>query len=148
MKYVSTKTFPPLSCAFRQHKAHSHCRFLHGYGIVVRVEFEADTLDAYNWVVDFGSLKSFKGMLEDQFDHKLVLADDDPMLPELMSLDELGLAQVRLMPSVGCEKFAEYIAGAATVWMASNGYGDRCRVRKVEVSEHQFNSAMVMGDFE
>ena len=44
MNYVSTKTYGHevgLSCAFRQHKADSHCAKLHGYALSVKVEFEA-----------------------------------------------------------------------------------------------------------
>lgn len=146
MRFKSTKTFTHaqgLSCAFRQWRAQSHCRFLHGYALQIRVEFEADALDERNWVVDFGSLKSFKGMLEDTFDHKLLVAQDDPQIDDLTMLAQLGLARVIVLPAVGCEKFAEYVFGAANVWLQSNGYGDRVRVAKVEVSEHPANSAIV-----
>ena len=81
MPYKSTKTFGHelgLSSAFRQWKAQSHCRFVHGYALAVKFEFEAEELDVRNWVVDFGSLKSLRKMLEDTFDHKLLVAEDDP----------------------------------------------------------------------
>lgn len=143
MVYVSTKTFPPMSCAFRQHAAQSHCRLIHGYGVTVRVEFEAYELDVRNWVVDFGSLKSFKAMLEDTFDHTLILAEDDPHLAEMQELENtFGVAKIRVLPKVGCEAFAEYIFGAADAWLHSNGYAPRVQVNSVEVSEHQFNSAI------
>lgn len=146
--YKSTKTYGHeigLSCAFRQWRAESHCRFIHGYALSVRFEFEADELDARNWVVDFGSLKSLKGQLEDQFDHKLVVAADDPDIESLLALDELGLAQCRILPAVGCEKFAEYIFGATETWLQSNGYAPRVRLASVEVAEHGANSAIFTG---
>lgn len=144
-KFISTKTFGHelgLSAAFRQWRAESHCRLIHGYALAIRIEFEADELDVRNWVVDFGSLKGFKGWLEDTFDHKLLVAEDDPQLDMLMGLDELGLAKVVTLPAVGCEKFAEYIFGAAEVWLDSNGYSPRVKVRSVEVKEHGANSAI------
>lgn len=146
VRYISTKTFTHaqgLSCAFRQWRAESHCRFLHGYALQIRVEFETDELDERNWAVDFGSLKSFKGMLEDTFDHKLLVAQDDPQIDDLTMLQQLGLAQVVVLPAVGCEKFAEYVFGAAETWLQSNGYSPRVWVNSVEVSEHPANSAIV-----
>lgn len=145
MPYRSTKTFGHdlgLSACFRQWKAESHCRLLHGYALSVHIVFEADELDVRNWVVDFGSMKSLKGMLEDNFDHKLLVASDDPMLPELEGLADLGLAEIVIVPATGCEQFARMIYFATESWLESNGYSPRCRVVSVEVREHGANSAI------
>ena len=78
--YKSTKTFGHeigLSACFRQWRADSHCRFLHGYALAIKFVFAANELDVRNWVVDFGSLKSLKSQLEDTFDHKLLVAEND-----------------------------------------------------------------------
>jgi 6-pyruvoyltetrahydropterin/6-carboxytetrahydropterin synthase len=142
--YRSSKTYGHevgLSCAFRQWRADSHCRFLHGYALSVHIEFEARELDVRHWVVDFGSLKSFKGELEGQFDHKLLVAEDDPALSVFMDLDAQGLAQVRIVDATGCEAFARLIYEYANVWLIDNGYGDRVGVRHVTVREHGANSA-------
>lgn len=150
MPYISTKTYGHevgLSCCFRQWRADSHCRFLHGYALSVRVEFEAEVLDTRNWVVDFGGLKSFKGMLEDTFDHKLLVAEDDPLKDDLALLAGLGAADVVIIPATGCERFAEYIFGAAETWLQDNGYGERVTVRLVEVKEHGANSAIYRRDY-
>ncbi|WP_225145649.1 MULTISPECIES: 6-carboxytetrahydropterin synthase [unclassified Bradyrhizobium] len=83
MTYLSTKTYgheTGLSATFRQWRALSHCRLLHGYSLSFRFEFEADTLDDKNWVVDFGGLKELKAILEHTFDHKTVVAADNPEL--------------------------------------------------------------------
>jgi 6-pyruvoyltetrahydropterin/6-carboxytetrahydropterin synthase len=145
MSYRSTKTFGHelgLSACFRQWRAESHCRFLHGYALAVRVEFEADELDVRNWVVDFGSLKGFKDMLERTFDHKLLVAEDDPHLDELTQLAGLGLANPVVVPATGCEAFARIIYDYTKVWLLDNGYRPRVRVVSVEVKEHGANSAI------
>lgn len=145
MTYKSTKTFGHelgLSAAFRQHRAESHCRFVHGYALAIRLEFEAEELDMRNWVVDFGSMKSLKGMLEDTFDHKLIVAEDDPFKDELCALAGLGVADVVVVPACGCEKFAEYIFECTEVWLKDNGYAPRCKLVSVEVREHGANSAI------
>lgn len=146
--YQSTKTYGHevgLSCAFRQWRADSHCNQIHGYALAVKFVFEAEELDARNWVVDFGSLKSLKGWLEGTFDHKLLVAEDDPMKDELLSLDTLGVASVVLVEATGCEAFSSLIFACTEVWLADNGYAPRVRLVSVEVMEHGANSAVYCG---
>ncbi len=145
MKHVSTKTYGHeigLSACFRQWRAESHCRLLHGYALAVRFEFGADELDVRNWVVDFGSLKSLKGWLEDTFDHTLLVAEDDPALNTLKMLEPLGLARVVVVPATGCERFAQLIFECTQVWLKDNGYSPRVTLLSVEVKEHGANSAI------
>lgn len=148
MTYRSTKTYGHeigLSACFRQWRADSHCRLLHGYALAIRFEFEADDLDVRNWVVDFGSLKGLKGLLEDTFDHKLLVAEDDPQKDLLCSLAGLGVAEVVVVPATGCERFAEMIFEVTETWLKDNGYAPRCRIASVEVREHGANSAIYTG---
>jgi 6-pyruvoyltetrahydropterin/6-carboxytetrahydropterin synthase len=145
MTYRSTKTYGHelgLSACFRQWRADSHCRLLHGYALAFTFTFEADELDLRNWVVDFGSLKSLKGFLEDHFDHKMLVAEDDPALEEFERLSRLGLASIRILPAVGCEAFAEYIGEVADLWLYDNGYKPRVRLVSCECREHGANSAI------
>jgi 6-pyruvoyltetrahydropterin/6-carboxytetrahydropterin synthase len=107
-----TKTYgheAGLSACFRQWRATSHCRFLHGYPLSFEFKFAADELDENGWVINFGALKPVKAWLEAKFDHKLLVAEDDPELNNLVALSdkEVGLAQVIVVERVGCEAFAE-----------------------------------------
>ena len=151
MTYKSTKTYGHaigLSAAFRQWRADSHCKYLHGYALAVKFVFEAGELDSRGWVVDFGSLKSLKGWLEDQFDHKTLVAEDDPERAVFALMDGRGMIQMRVVPATGCEAFAEMIYGAAQVWLKDNGYAPRVRLVSVEVCEHGANSAIYEGEQE
>lgn len=142
--HISTKTFGHeigLSCAFRQWRADSHCRLLHGYALAFKFVFEADMLDARNWVVDFGSLKGLKGLLEAHFDHKTVVAEDDPELAWFKQAEKLGIIELRIVPAGGCERFAELVFHVTKIWLTDNGYAPRVRLRSVEVMEHGANSA-------
>lgn len=144
--YGSTKTYTHsigLSSCFRQWRAQSHCRFLHGYALRVDVRFESDELDVRNWVVDFGSLKSFKGWLEDTFDHKTLVASDDPEYAAFKVLDTEGIIQMRTVEATGCEAFARLIFEFLECWLLDNGYSPRVRLTQVEVREHDGNSAYV-----
>lgn len=147
--FRSTKTYGHeigLSCCFRQHKADSHCRLLHGYALSISLEFAANELDVRNWVVDFGSLKPVKEMLENTFDHKLLVAEDDPFKDELCALAGLGLADVIVVEKAGCEAFADLIFECVSQWLCDAGYSPRCWLTKVEVREHGANSAIVTKD--
>lgn len=149
MPYQSTKTFGHelgLSSCFRQWRAQSHCRLLHGYALAVKFVFETDELDCRNWCVDFGSLKSLRGRLEDTFDHKLLVAEDDPMKDELCALAGLGLAFVIVVPATGCEAFARMIYECTELWLKDNGYAPRVRLVSCEVMEHGANSAIYIGE--
>ena len=147
MRYTSTKTYKELCpVAYRQHKADSHCNLIHGYALSFHFEFSSDTLDVRNWCVDFGSLRSLKDLLEDHFDHKLLVADDDPQRDVLLELDKYGLAAITEIPKTGCEGIAamlyEYVN---TVWMEDNGYSGRVWCTRVEVRETDANMAYVTG---
>lgn len=144
MAFYSTKTYGHnigLSAVFRQPKAHSHCKFLHGYSLAFKFTFGASNLDEKNWVVDFGGLKKLKKWLEDSFDHKLVLDRDDPMMYKFAELENAGLAEITILDGVGVEKFAEHAWKFADdlVKEASDG---RCWCESVECSEHGANSGI------
>ncbi len=149
MKYISTKTYKHLGpVAYRQWRADSHCNLIHGYALSFHFEFEADTLDARNWVMDFGGLRPLKQNLEDWFDHTLLVADDDPNRNDLLALGELGLAKITQVEKTGCEGLAtwlyEYIN---TIFLPQYGKEEAARIWccKVEVRETDSNMAMKVG---
>jgi 6-pyruvoyltetrahydropterin/6-carboxytetrahydropterin synthase len=148
MAYQSTKTFGHdlgLSCAFRQWRAESHCHFVHGYSIAVKLTFEARSLDYRNWVVDFGGLKEVKEFLQRIFDHKTVVAHDDPHLDYFKQGHELGVLDLVVIQDVGCEKFAELVHTWVTGWLTESPDFPRVQLVSVEVKEHGANSALYTG---
>ena len=148
-KFQSTKLFDGYSACFRQWKADdTHCKFLHGYAISFRVWFEGD-LDERNWVWDFGGMKRAKstigGMspkvwMEHMFDHTTVIAEDDPYLDVFKQMHTSGIIQLRIIPETGCERFAEYLFNKINYFLTEETDG-RVRVTKIEVYEHERNSA-------
>lgn len=148
MSYQSTKTYGNhigISAAFRQWKAHSHCKLIHGYALGFKFVFEADELDARNWVVDFGGLKPLKQILEDTFDHKVVVAEDDPHIDYFRQGHALGVLDMVVVPAGGCEKFAEMVYDVTEQWLKDAGFAPRVRLVSVEVMEHGANSAIYTG---
>ena len=148
--FKSTKLFDGFSCCFRQWKAETtHCKFLHGYGISFRVTFEG-YLDERNWVWDFGGMKrattridgmSPKKWMDYMFDHTVIVAEDDPMLNQFITLDELEVIQLRIVPSTGAEKFAEYIYNKLSKFIYEETE-DRVIIKQVEFMEHGKNTAI------
>ena len=146
-KYTSTKIIELGSCAFRQWKADgTHCRFLHGYRLMAKLWFECSELDNRNWAVNFGGLKELKQILQKQFDHTLCISADDPLLDIFKMLDGQGGCELRIMDGVGIEKTAEWCFNVAQLFLESNEETrNRCWVSKVEVWEHEQNSAIYTG---
>ena len=146
-KFISTKTYKQIGpVAYRQWRADSHCNLIHGYALSFHLEFEADTLDARNWVVDFGGLKPLKGLLEDWFDHTLLVAVDDPMREELLHLGKIGLAKITEVEKTGCEGIADFLYEYInTIFLRDYGWGDRVWCCAVEVRETDNNMAKRVG---
>jgi len=148
--HISTKVFDGFSCVFRQWKAEStHCRFLHGYGVSFKVWFEGE-LDERNWVWDFGGMKraqtqidgmSPKAWMDHMFDHTFIVAEDDPFLESFQKMEGAGVAQVRVVPATGAERFAQYIFEKINPFVQEETNG-RVKVMKVEFREHGKNSAI------
>jgi len=148
-KYQSSKVFDGFSTVFRQWKAEkTHCRFVHGYGISFKVYFEGK-LDERNWVWDFGGMKRAKTLIDGKqpkawmdymFDHTMIIAEDDPEVKAFQQMDAAGVAQVRIIPATGAEKFAEYIYGKLNEFVKTETE-DRVRVIKVKFMEHGKNAA-------
>lgn len=129
------------SCTFRQWRAEdSHCRYIHGYALAVEISFECEVLDERGWCLDFGGLKDLKAWLKSIFDHKLLIAEDDPQLERLKELEAAGLTEIVIVPGVSCERFAEMIAEHVFDKLAVDER-PRVRLQEVKVFEHQGNSA-------
>lgn len=151
--FRSTKVFDGYSTVFRQWRAEgTHCRFLHGYGVSFKVWFEGE-LDERNWVWDFGGMKRAKGTIDGMnpkawmdymFDHTTIVAEDDPNINLFKAMDENNIIQLRILPSVGAEQFANYL------WVKLNKFvqeetDGRVRVVQVEFREHEKNTAFYKG---
>ena len=130
------------SAAFRQWRADSHCKFMHGYSFEFEFVFGAKELDENNWVVDFGCFKrnGIKDWFKHMFDHTTIVAKDDPYLKHFEELHNSDLIQLRILDDVGCEKFAEYVFKYLNKKIKEET-DDRVKVHKVQCWEHGENMA-------
>lgn len=149
MGYRSGKIFTHsqgLSCAFRQWRAkNSHCRFLHGYALQVELEFERfdSDLDERNWVMGFGDLKPVKKWLEDTFDHKTLVAKDDPAADLFRKLDKAEMIDLLFVDHVGIEAFAKKTYDYIEMWLKDTE--QKVNLKNVTIREHEGNWASYSG---
>ena len=144
-RFYSGKTYTHAtghSCAFRQWRAKSHCRLLHGYRLSTKIYFYAEDLDETNWIFDFGNCKEIKAILENQFDHTTCVAADDPELDLFKLMNEKDMIDLRIMKNgVSIEKTSEWIFNTVNNYVTDKTNNRVC-VIKVEVWEHEGNSAI------
>lgn len=143
-EFLSTKTYgheQGFSCCYRQWRAKSHCRFLHGYALKVHLEFSCIERDENGWVQDYGDLKEVKTWLQFHFDHKTLVAADDPQISIFREMQIAGMCElVILKDGVGTEAFARMIYEKVRE-MTYQQSGDRVRLDLVRVHEHDGNAS-------
>lgn len=149
-KYTSTKEYhDAFPCAYRQWRADSHCNTIHGYSFSMKFYFGTNDLDARNWAADYGGLKELKKMLESQFDHTLLVAEDDPEMETFKLLESKKMAKLTILPKLGCESLADmlykYVNGVYIPDLWGPSEAARLWCYRVEVRETQANMAFREG---
>lgn len=143
-KYFSSKRFGPISTGHRQWKDNGHCAWAHGYGRIVEIIFWGSELDSRGWIVDFGDLRDVKKWLNDQWDHRILLAHDDPLIDQFKTLETLGGCNINIMPKEygpGIELSCKFVYDMVDEIINEKTNG-RCGVQQVRIWEHENNSAI------
>lgn len=145
-RYTSTKEYhDEFPCAYKQWRADTHCNLNHGYSFSIKFYFGANELDRRGWVIDYGGLSELKQILKDQFDHKTIIAADDPDLPTYLELEKSGILKLTILPAMGCERIADMLYKFVnTVYIPDylgQSEAERVWCYRVEVRETQSNMA-------
>ena len=82
-----------------------------------------------------------KEWMDYMFDHTIIVAEDDPYINTFQQLDNAGIAQVRIVPATGAEKFAEFIFKKLNTFVRTET-DNRVHIKKVEFMEHNKNTAI------
>lgn len=105
---LTANRYHDISCGHRVHQHESKCAHLHGHNYRFHFSVKAPSLDSVGRVMDFSVIKEKLCMwLEDNWDHKFLLWEDDPLVPVLQSADPEGLVIVPFNPTA--ENMALYI---------------------------------------
>ena len=78
-----------IHCGHRVVNHEGKCKNLHGHSYVFHLTCVKDTLDSVGRVIDFSVIKDkLCNWLEENWDHKLLLWEDDPWLNALKLIDK------------------------------------------------------------
>ena len=145
MTFQSTKKLGPISVGHRQWRDEGHCAYVHGYGRYIQFTFKGE-LDHRQWVMDFGDLKDVKKWLEEQWDHRVLIASDDPHLEKLQEMHDLGILNINIMDvskgwGPGIEASCKFVYDQVMPLISAKT-DDRVKLVRVEIWEHERNSAV------
>lgn len=95
--YTCVKRYPEICVAHRNYQTNTHCSLIHGYARTVEITF-AGPLDN-GWVIDLGNLRFIQDFLTEQWDHRLLVSDHDPLLDDFKALEAKGALRLNIMDS-------------------------------------------------
>lgn len=143
--YISTKTFTEndgLSCSYRLWQSANQHQKLHGAALCFKLVFECHHLTDDKQTIDLLDLEHVRDWLRSNFSFTVCVAHDDPELESFVALSQKGLIDIRIMPAVGCEKFAEATFRYVMDWLHGSGLIRRVTIRSVECIEHGGNGSL------
>ena len=108
---VSGTRYHDISCGHRVAGHEGKCRFLHGHNYRIYWTWTAPRLDAVGRTIDFGVIKTILCQwLEDNWDHKMLLWEDDPIRSILAHTEDDELAVAAQFVSLPFNPTAENMA--------------------------------------
>lgn len=156
--YKSTKKFGPISTNHRNWKAAENknrdsvkCSWIHGYSRYIEFTFVGD-YDECQWVMDFGDLKDVKALIEEAWDHKTLIASNDPRLGQIKHMRDAGLIALTVVDvsnglgwGPGIEGSCKWAFDKVSELLVKKTDG-RVGIESVRVWEHGNNSAYYFGN--
>ncbi len=105
---ITAERYHDISCGHRVVGHESKCKHLHGHNYRIHFAIVAEELDGVGRVLDFSVIKETLCMyLEREWDHKMLIWTEDPLLPALRELDPEGICVVPFNPTA--ENMASYL---------------------------------------
>ena len=102
---ITAERYHDISMGHRVVGHENKCRHLHGHNYRIHFVCEASSLDALGRVIDFGEINDrLCEWLEEHWDHRTMIWQEDPLLPELQRIASEDLCIVPFNPT------AEHIA--------------------------------------
>lgn len=134
---ITAERYHDISCGHRVVGHEGKCKYLHGHNYRIHFIVQAEELDQIGRVVDFSVIKEKLCMwLEDNFDHKFLIWNEDPLLSALNEVSSESLVLVPFNPTA--ENIAKYLVEHIGPQQLEE-YG--CRLIKCKVEETQKCSA-------
>lgn len=97
---IKVTRYHDFSCGHRVVGHEGKCRHLHGHNYRVTFECTSAALDDLGRVIDFGVIKSkLCQWLEDEWDHRMLLWEHDPLLSSLIDITPESIVIVSFNPT-------------------------------------------------
>lgn len=144
--WIATKTFPFVECIYRYWRATDGSRYLRSYNFRTKVILECRQLDNQRMTIPRGDalFSEIDLMLSSVFRHKIIVAEDDPLLTQFKLMSDSDLCRIMILPDVGLEKIAEGIYNHIKVILSNQDVINRIDVRSVEVDDGEINISYVV----
>jgi 6-pyruvoyltetrahydropterin/6-carboxytetrahydropterin synthase len=108
MAKITATRYHDFSTGHRVYGHESKCAHLHGHNYRIHLTVEADELDSVGRVMDFSAIKERLGYwLEEEWDHKFLVWDKDPLAKTLPLADPEGVVVVDFNPTA--ENMGQYL---------------------------------------
>ena len=105
---IEISRYHEIDCGHRVVNHESKCKHLHGHRYRFTFRLTAPELDTIGRVIDFSVVKSLLcEWLEDHWDHRMLLWEKDPQLPDLCRLEPASIVPVPFNPTA--ENLASYL---------------------------------------
>ena len=138
---ISAERYHDISVGHRVYGQGGKCEHLHGHNY--RIHFTIESSDKFSPLDDVGRVLDFSAIkehlcswLEDNWDHKFLIWEDDEFRVPLSQLDPQGVVWVPFNPTA--ENMGEYLCLAVAPAQLE---GTGCRLTKVKVEETRKCSA-------
>jgi 6-pyruvoyltetrahydropterin/6-carboxytetrahydropterin synthase len=119
------------------------CKYLHGHSYNVSVKLVADSLDQYDFVIDFGDIKAFfDDWVQEHWDHVTLVSEMDKTLIEFLKRESQAYFIIPGKRNTTSEALAEFLFEKFTSILAEQtGYNPTLKLTHVLVSESSFSHA-------
>lgn len=108
MTTITATRYHDFSAGHRVVGHEGKCRFIHGHNYRVHFTIAADDLDGVGRVMDFSVIKALLcEWLEEEWDHRFLVWEDDPMMLKLTQVDPEGTVIVPFNPTA--ENMGKYL---------------------------------------
>jgi 6-pyruvoyltetrahydropterin/6-carboxytetrahydropterin synthase len=105
---ITATRYHEIDCGHRVVGQGGRCEHLHGHRYTIHFTCEADELNAIGMVIDFGVMKArLCQWLEDHWDHRLLLWEEDPFRPAIEAVSPESVVVVPFNPTA--ENLAEHL---------------------------------------
>lgn len=128
---TTAERYHDISCGHRVVGHENKCAHLHGHNYRFFFTIRAPELDSVGRVLDFAAIKAHLcTWLEANFDHKMLIWAEDPMLPALQQIDPLGVVVTSFNPTA--ENIARHLVDvvAPKQLMNTGAVLIRCKVEE------------------